>query len=124
MITEFSRIKARNELDVKIQPRAKQDQRKGRVSPAERRDKEKGKGGLQGRHGLVTEPRSGPRGASARLGGGPGSRERRATAPGEEARLLNSVFKSPFKTEVRRGDFQTEEESESQMPVERSLELH
>lgn len=69
MITEFSRIKARNELDVKIQPRAKQDQRKGRVSPAERRDKEKGKGRLRGGHGLVTEPRSGPRGASARLGG-------------------------------------------------------
>lgn len=122
MITEFSRIKARNELDVKIQPRAKQDQRKGRVSPAERRDKEKGKGRLQGGHGLVTEPRSGPRGASARLGGG--ARERRATTPGEQARLLNSVFTSPFKTEVRRGDFQTEEESESQMPVERSLELH
>lgn len=72
MITEFSRIKARNELDVKIQPRAKQDQRKGRVSPAERRDKEKGKGRLQGGHGLVTEPRSGPRGASARFGGGAG----------------------------------------------------
>lgn len=70
MITEFSRIKARNELDVKIQPRAKQDQRKGRVSPAERRDKEKGKGRLRGGHGLVTEPRSGPRGASARFGGG------------------------------------------------------
>lgn len=73
MITEFSRIKARNELDVKIQPRAKQDQRKGRVSPAERRDKEKGKGRLQGGHGLVTEPRSGPRGASARFGGGRGA---------------------------------------------------
>lgn len=85
MITEFSRIKARNELDVKIQPRAKQDQRKGRVSPAERRDKEKGKGRLQGGHGLVTEPRSGPRGASARFGGGGCQGETRHDAGGGSA---------------------------------------
>lgn len=91
MITEFSRIKARNELDVKIQPRAKQDQRKGRVSPAERRDKEKGKGRLQGGHGLVTEPRSGPRGASARLGGGQGGTRHDAGGASATSKLCIQV---------------------------------